>query len=217
MSAIRKIHGTSVRTREESKLAKSRKEIKFKETLVERYGVASTMGCAEILAKSRETLIARYGVTSIFKLPETIESRKQTFIARFGVDHHMKLDEYKRQANKNRKQNKLYKFSDGSEVKTQGHGDLALTILDLEGYQSSDIITEHYSDVRYQNGDKQSAHIFDIYISAENRVIEVKGTHPRYGYDADKELCHIKMDAAKAMGYSYEIWVFESTGLRIIK
>lgn len=214
--AVRKVNGTIKRTDEERILANDRKVVKFKETLFSRYGTTSTMSCPEILQKSKATSLERYGVDSIFKLPETIESRKQTCKTRYGVDHHMKLDSYKKLANANRKQNKNYKFNDGTVVRTQGHGDLALRILEANGYSSSDIITEHFSNVKYYNDGKYSNHIFDIYIEKENRVIEVKGTHPTFGYYADKDLCHVKMDAAKNLGYSYEIWVFDNENVTVI-
>lgn len=219
LQVIRRLNQTSIRTPEESNLANERKTQKFLNTLQDQYGVSATMSIPEVLAKSKHTSMERYGVASIFKLPSIIENRKQTYLNTFGVDHPMKLDRFKKLSNKNRKQHKIYTFVDGRTIKTQGHGDLALSILEDQGYTYDDILTEVFSDVKYPNDNATAthSHIFDIFIPKENRVIEVKGTHPLYGYDATKDICLRKMLASKSKGYSYHIWVFRKDGVEIIK
>lgn len=212
---IRKVNGSSERTPEEAALAFDRKEDKRKNTLLERYGVTSTMACPEILNKSKNTLLERYGVDNIFKSMDVIQQRRMTCLDRYGVDHPMKTTVISSKSHKNRKQNKVYTFGSGKQVRTQGHGDLALKILEDMGFVDSDIVTKHFSDVRYFNQKKNdwSTHIFDIYIKSKNLVIEVKGTHPVYGWPADKDNTISKMLAAINMGYNYQVWVFSKKQL----
>jgi hypothetical protein len=207
---IRKCNGHANRTPEETIIAHDRKIVKFQNTLLERYGSSSTMGSSEILEKSKATLIKRYGVSNIFKLPQTILNRTQTWNEKYGVTHPMKVASICKQSHSNRTYTKFYKFKDGTELKTQGNGHFALKKLEEQGYISSEIKTEVYSDVKYQNGDKLSGHIFDIFIPKENLVIEVKGDHPTFGYFADKDMTHLKALAAIEKGYRYLIWVFTS-------
>lgn len=207
---IRKVNGNAERTPEEKELALERKEIKRKGTLLDRYGVTATMSCPAILEKSRQTNLDRYGVTSACKSPSVIERRRLNCIKKYGVDSPMKIPEIAKRCNSNRKQTKYYTFASGGSLRTQGHGDLALRLLEKLGFEASDLLTEFYSDVRYPNQDTggSSAHIFDILIVDLNLVIEVKGTHPKYGWPADKDRALVKMQASLAAGYDYQIWVF---------
>lgn len=203
-----------VRTLEQEKLSKSIRNFKFKNTLLDRYGVSSTMSSPEILSKSKATCQKRYGVDNWFKDPANVKQREKTYLDRFGVTHPMQNREICVRSHTNRTYKKTYKFSDGGEVGTSGNGILVLEALDLAGYSSYDIETEVFKGVTYQNSNGSlSRHIFDVFIPKENLVIEAKTlSHPRYGFEADKEKIFSKKEASVALGFDYEIWVYDNKG-----
>jgi hypothetical protein len=140
-----------------------------------------------------------------------VAKRKENNTKKYGVPHPMMVDSVAIKAATSWKSKcKEYVFSDGSRKRTAGYGTVALGLLEEQGYSSDDIETEVYRGVSYQNNGKMSRHIFDIFLPKQNRVIEVKSkSHPKFGFDADKERCLAKKGAAIAQGFIYEIWVIE--------
>ncbi len=62
-----------------------------------------------------------------------------------------------------------------------------------------------YNDV---NG-KKHKHYVDIFIPSQNRCIEVKST---WTIQKMKDNIFLKQQAAKELGYNYEIWIYNSKG-----
>ena len=58
-----------------------------------------------------------------------------------------------------------------------------------------------------KNG-KNRRHYVDFYIKSQNRCIEVKSVFT----NQDKKCVFEKQDAAKKLGYAYEIWVLDKYG-----
>ena len=61
---------------------------------------------------------------------------------------------------------------------------------------------------------KKHRHYVDIFIPSQNRCIEVKST---WTISKDNSVIFLKQNAAKELGYKYEIWVYDSKGVRVEK
>jgi len=57
-------------------------------------------------------------------------------------------------------------------------------------------------------------HYVDIFIKSENKCIEVKST---WTAEKKKDNIFLKQNAAKDLGYKYEIWVYDGKGVRVEK
>jgi hypothetical protein len=61
---------------------------------------------------------------------------------------------------------------------------------------------------------KKHRHYVDIFIPPQNRCIEVKSN---WTAEKKKDNIFLKQNAAKNLGYKYEIWVYDSKGVRVEK
>ena len=55
-------------------------------------------------------------------------------------------------------------------------------------------------------------HYVDIYIKSQNKCIEVKS---EWYYNITKDTILKKQNAAKELGYNYEVWVYDKKGKKI--
>ena len=100
--------------------------------------------------------------------------------------------------------------------KIQGYEHYALDELIInEKMNESDIITGcknvptiWYTDVT----EKRRRHFVDIFIPGKNKCIEVKST---WTFTTQKETIFLKQQAAKELGYLYEIWVYDGKGVKL--
>jgi len=93
----------------------------------------------------------------------------------------------------------------------QGYEPFALDkLIKEENISEEDIITgcKNVPQIWYndENG-KKHRHYVDIYISSQNRCIEVKST---WTAKIHKSNIYLKQEAAKQLGYQYEIWIFNA-------
>ena len=63
-----------------------------------------------------------------------------------------------------------------------------------------------------ENGIELCKDYFDIFIPTQNRCIEVKG---EWFYIRDKNILELKKQAAKNLGYKYELWVYNKKKTKI--
>ncbi len=113
---------------------------------------------------------------------------------------------------------KEYKFPSGRIDKVQGYEPYALDELIInEKINEIDINTGcknvpiiWYND---ENG-KKHRHYVDIFILSQNRCIEAKST---WTAEKKKDNIFLKQNAAKELGYNYEIWIYNCKGVRVQK
>jgi len=104
-------------------------------------------------------------------------------------------------------------FPSGNEVMVQGYEPFALDrLLQIEQIDETEIETqrENVPEIWYYDpSGAKHRHYVDIYIKSQNRCIEIKST-----WTFQMAHCHIfeKQDAAKQLGYDYEVWVFAENG-----
>lgn len=83
------------------------------------------------------------------------------------------------------------------------------------GIFEEDIVTEadRVPEIWYIDGEnKKHRHYVDIYIKSLNRFIEVKS---EWTLKLQVEFMSYKQNAAKTIGYEYEIWIYDHKGVKL--
>jgi hypothetical protein len=209
---------------------------KCKQTNLEKYGVEYTSQCEEFKQKIRQTNLEKYGVEHFTQTDIMKEKTKETNLKKYGVEHNLQRSEIREQIKqtnlkkygvesvmqnpeimeKNIKSSyylKEYILPSGNVIKIQGYEHFALDeLLKKDDICENDIITgcNNVPEIWYNdtNG-KKHRHYVDIFIPSQNRCIEVKST---WTFEKQKEIVFLKQIAAKALGYLYEIWVYDNKG-----
>jgi hypothetical protein len=123
----------------------------------------------------------------------------------------MKNPEYLENMLKKSHKFKNYILPSKKIIKYQGYENIALDELIInDKINESDIITGciNVPKILYvDENNKEHIHFVDIFIPSQNRCIEVKST-----WTFTKSCVLLKQKAAKALGYKYEIWVYDKKG-----
>ena len=196
--------------------AKVLKFEKIKNTMVNKYGVEYGLQDNSVKEKGRITNLEKYGFENPLQREEIKEKIKQTCLKKYGVEYASQCQEIYEKQNKNSYYLKEYIFPSGNVIKIQGYEYYALDELIInEKINESDIITgcKNVPTIWYndENG-KKHRHYVDIFIPSQNKCIEVKST---WTATKGKEYIYLKQNAAKELGYKYEIWVYNSKGIRV--
>jgi hypothetical protein len=111
---------------------------------------------------------------------------------------------------------KEYTFPSGNIIRIQGYEHYAINeLLQNESVCEAKIITgcKNVPIIWYNdNNGKKRRHFVDIYIPSQNRCIEVKSTWTAKLHDGNIML---KQNAAKELGYNYEIWIYNKEGIKV--
>jgi len=138
---------------------------------------------------------------------------KQTCLKKYGVENPQHNLEIADKTVKNNYRKKTYTSSSGKEYICQGYEPFALEcLIEKENVNENDIITsrKEVPTIWYNNvKGKKSRHYVDIFISSQNRCIEVKST---WTAKKKQDSIFLKQNAAKELGYNYEIWIYNSKG-----
>jgi hypothetical protein len=88
-----------------------------------------------------------------------------------------------------------------------------LDILVKDGYTFNDIIIKRTEvpEIWYNKNDKKCRYFCDIYIPKTNTIYEVKST---WTYKKDIDDIPLKKQACIDTGYNFELYVFDSKGVR---
>ena len=132
------------------------------------------------------------------------EKSKKTCLEKYGTEYNTQNKEILSKIKKSSYGTKDYIFKTGDIVEIQGYENLALRLLEEQGYNFKDIEIEGI-EIKYIYNNKNCIHFPDIYIPIENRIIEVKST---YTYDLELERNIQKQLFSKEQGYIYEFWIF---------
>jgi hypothetical protein len=188
---------------------------KAKKTTIERFGTEYASQSKDFRENVKKTCIERYGVENIAQSSEVREKIKQTCLERYGVEYSSQSQEIQEKTQKNAKKYKEYTMPSGTIRKVQGYEPFALDEL-IKLYDESDIITDRKEIPRitYNINDKKRYYFPDIYISTQNKIIEVKST---WTYKSKQDSIEEKASATKSAGYIYEIWIYDSKGNKTIK
>lgn len=189
---------------------------KLENTCLEKYGVKNSLLNVEVKNKRTKTIKEKYGVEYPSQNKEIRQKTIDTFIKKFGFENPMQNSEIADKSSKNCYKSKSFIFPSGNEIKCQGYEPFALQdLIEIEIVEENDIITgcKNVPTIWYNDETgKKHRHYVDIFIPSENKCIEVKST---WTVKKEKSNIFLKQNAAKELGYKYEIWVYDSNGNKI--
>ena len=188
---------------------------KRKETCLKIYGVENQFQSEIIKEKIKNTMVKNYGVENPSQ-NEEIQNRKiNTNIQNYGYKHPSQNSSYMNELSKNSYKFKDYILPSGEIIKIQGYENYALDELFNNDILEENIITgcKNVPEIWYddENG-KKHRHYVDIFISSQNRCIEIKST---WTAEKKKDCIFLKQKAGKELGYNYEIWVYNGKGEKV--
>jgi len=181
---------------------------KIKATNIINHGVDHLMKLESHKKRVKETNMVKFGCEYPSQNPEVKQKIRETNIRIFGFPHPMQNGEYA--ANKfNRSfKHKDFVFPSGRIDKVQGDEHWALRdLLEIEKVAENDIVTckSLVPEIFYENNGKTHRYYVDIYISSQNRCIEVKSI---YTITQDPEMIALKFEATIRAGFKSEIWIY---------
>jgi hypothetical protein len=139
--------------------------------------------------------------------------KENTLLERYDVTNPTLNPEIAQKASNNSYQTKLYTLPSENIIKCQGYEHFALDEL-LKTVNEEHILNSKidvpniwYNDL---NGKKRK-HYVDIFIPSQNLCIEVKS---EWTIKLTTSNVFLKQDAAKELGYKYEIWVYNKKGIK---
>jgi hypothetical protein len=186
---------------------------KVKKTNMDKYGVEHASQCEEFKEKCKNTCLIKYGFEYATQTEEFKEKSKETCLNKYGVKYAMQNQDIMEKASKNAYKLKQYKFPSGKIIKVQGTEPIALDYL-----INNDLIDENDIQVGVKNVPiiwyfddigKKHRHYVDIFIPSKNLCIECKST---WTFNKKEDNIFLKQNAAKELGYNYEIWVYDGKG-----
>ena len=185
-----------------------------------KYGGNSSMCTKEIQEKSRVTNLERYGTDWYGQSLDFKEKFRKTMLERYGVEQVMQYAPFFEKSKETSHRKKIYEFPSGRIEKIQGYEGFGINDLLDKGYLEEDIIIsnkeiEKYTGkIWYADLEKKRKYYPDIYIKSENKIIEVKCD---YTYDTAYSINIRKRDASRALGISFEFWIYDDKGSLSIK
>ena len=189
---------------------------KCKKTNLERYGSDYGFQNEAIKGKIRATNLEKYGVEYGLQCKEVMDKIRATTLEKYGVEHVSQNPEIAEKQLKNSYYLKDYTLPSGGIIKIQGYEHYALDeLFHQENIDENDIITgcKNVPTIWYNDvNEKRRRHFVDIFIPRQNKCIEVKST---WTFTTQKETIFLKQQAAKELGYLYEIWVYDGKGNKV--
>lgn len=166
---------------------------KMEDSLEAQYGVRHPMDSDEIRKRLKDTCMKKYGGTNVMHSAEIVDR---------AMTNAMKLKEAV--------------LPSGKIVKVQGYEPLAIKWLLENGYDEDDLVLENKSieaavgRITYQNAKGSTSRYYpDIYIPADNLIIEVKS---EYTMKQNKSVNLKKRDACLKLGLDFRFMVISNTG-----
>ena len=210
---------------------------KIKETNLNKYGVDNPNKNIEIRNKTKATCLKKFGCESPSNNTDVKEKIKKTCLEKYGVEHpsqnelikQKKIETYMEKygvinptqdpviaekASNNSYQTKTFTFPSGNTIKYQGYENFAFIDL-LKSVNEYDIVNskKDVPTIWFTSVDGvKRRHYVDIFIPTQNLCIEVKS---EWYFNRGKDIIMLKQNAAKELGYNYEIWVYNSKGEKV--
>ena len=189
---------------------------KIKQTNLIKYGCEHNSQSQIIKNKKKQTCLEKYGVEYPMQSVEVKEKSKQTCLKKYGVEYPKQNIEVMENTYKLAYKFKNYIFPSGRIDKIQGYEKYGLNFLLNNEKLNEDEIKTGYKNVNtiWYNDDngKKHRHYVDIFIPSQNRCIEIKST---WTAKKKQDSIYLKQNAAKELGYKYEIWVYDAKGNRV--
>jgi hypothetical protein len=182
---------------------------KYKKIIMEKYGVKNVSQNEDIKQKKIETSLKHYGVKYPIQHEDIKQKRIETSLKKYGVKYPIQHPEVLDKNIKSNYKTKQYILPSGNMIYIQGYEHLALDeLINEEFINENDIIVgcKNVPTIWYVGNDgKNHRHYVDIFIPTQNRCIEVKSI---WTAEKNKHNIYLKQQAAKDLGYNYEIWIY---------
>ena len=178
-------------------------------------GVEFPMQCPVVKNKIIRTNQANLGVDWPQQSLVCQQKSRETSIINYGVPHASQNPEHFHKQQKKSFLRKEYKMPSGEIRFIQGYEPFALDNLIQAGYTEEQIKTgSDVPSIPYKSADGKD-HVYhpDIYLPYEKKIIEVKSS---WTYKCKTDSIQEKAEATKKLGYTIEIWIFDSKAKRII-
>ena len=187
---------------------------KSKATCLKNLGVEYPGQSQEVKEKSKATCLKNFGVEYSLQSQEVKEKGKETCLKKYNVKHHTQNAEVAEKMSKASYSRKDYILPSGKIIHVQGYEHYALDEL-VKVFNEEEIITGSGSvpEIWYDDDEgNKHRHFVDIFISSQNKCIEVKSS-----WTGEKKNDNIfkKQKAGKRLGYNYEIWIYNSKGVKV--
>ena len=199
-----------------SNLSSQETKEKIKQTNLDKYGVENIFQSQEFQEKIKQTNLLKYDVEYPMQSQETKEKSRQTCLKKYGVEHHSQSEEIMNNISNKAYKLKTYTFPSGRIDKIQGFENFGLDfLLNNENLNEDEIKTgcKNVPTIWYNDDSgKKHRHYVDIFIPSQKRCIEIKST---WTAKKKQDSIYLKQNAAKELGYKYEIWVYDRKGNRV--
>jgi hypothetical protein len=186
---------------------------KIKKTNMDRYGFEHAAQAEECKEKYKETCLSKYGFKYATQTEEFKEKSRQTCLNKYGVKYAMQNPDIMEKASKNAYKLKEYVYPSGKVIQVQGTEPYALDFLIEEKLINENDIVVGAKNVPtiwyFDESGKKHRHYVDIFIPSKNLCIECKST---WTFSKKEDNIFLKQNAAKELGYNYEIWVYDGKG-----
>jgi len=184
--------------------------------LIKKYGTINFRNSDIIKNKIKNTCMEKYNVDHISKANHIKNIKKSNCQEKYGCEFPTQRPEIVEKITKNSFRSKEFIFPSGNIALVQGYEIFALRdLIENENIDENNIITgcKNVPEIWYNDGTgKKHRHYVDIFINNQNRCIEVKSS-----WTVRKENVFMKQTAGKALGFIYEIWVYNEKGQIIQK
>ena len=184
---------------------------KIVKTNILKFGFSNPNQNKDIRQKTKNTCLIKYGTDNPLKKSIVRDKIKQYYLTNFGVEYCSQIPEVAEKAHTNSFKSKTYICPSGKEIICQGYEPLALDkLIKEENIDENDVVTgcSNVPTIWYNDDNgKKHRHYVDIYIPSQNRCIEVKST---WTAEKKKDNIYLKQDAAKELGYNYELWIYNA-------
>jgi hypothetical protein len=191
---------------------------KSKQTCLIKYGVEYPSQSEEFREKCKQNWIKKYGLGYSIQTEESKAKSKQTCLIKYGVEHPNQNIEIMEKNSKNAYKLKEYVYPSGKIVQVQGTEPIALDyLIEQELIHENDIVVgaRNVPTIWYfDEAGKKHRHYVDIFIPSKNLCIECKST---WTLKKKEDNIFLKQNAAKELGYNYEIWVYDGKGKLVEK
>lgn len=186
-----------------------------------KYGGDSSMCSEEVKNKSKETNRKKHGTDWYVQSEDFKKKFKKSMLKNYGVEQVMHYTpSFEKSLNTSYKK-KIFVFPSGRIEKIQGYEGFGLNELLDTGYHEDVIVVsnkeiESYTGtIWYLDSERKERKYYpDIYLLSENKIIEVKS---KYTYEVNISINKIKKQACIGMGLSFEFWIYDKNGNKIIK
>jgi hypothetical protein len=185
---------------------------KLKQTCLKKYGCEYTFQNYEIKEKIKQKYLMKYSDQK----EEIKNNRKKTCLNKYGCEYPNQNTKQYEKVIKKSFSLKEYILPSTNIIQVQGYEPFALNeLINVKLINENNIITgvSNVPSIWYNDiNNKKHRHYVDIFIPSENLCIEVKST---WTIEKKKDNIFLKQLAAKELGYKYEIWVYNSKGVKV--